>query len=274
MIVHRIVKSGTVATALMLSVYGLPLWAEDENTAQSTAQKTEQKINPGMDHIQAQAEQLLKSSFSNFQFYSIKPSAVGGLYEIDTGGNIVYYSPDASVLIFGEMYNDRGENLSQVAVAAAAAERLKDLDLSVALEFGPEGAPLLTEYSNPLCGWCQRLHGWFDNEGRELAVRRQIIFAVGHSRQSQDLAEHILCSDDPERAFADVYSRKTPGQLLRCDDGNARVQQHIQITQAAGVSSTPTLFADGERIRGFDEVKIREYLLAASAQETPTGDDQ
>lgn len=225
------------------------------------------------DDIQAEAEQLLKSSFANFQFYSVKPSAVDGLYEIDTGGKIVYYSADANVLIFGEMYNDRGENLSESAISKAAAERLKRLDLSVALEFGPEDAPLLTEYSNPLCGWCQRLHGWFDGEGRDLNVRRQIIFAVGHSTKSQELAEHILCSADPEQAFADVYNRRTPRRLERCDDGYARVQQHIQITQAAGVSSTPTLFADGERIRGFDAMKIREYLIAASPPEIPRGDD-
>jgi thiol:disulfide interchange protein DsbC len=224
--------------------------------------------------IQAQAEQLLKSSFSNFQFYSVKPSAVKGLYEIDTGSNIVYYSADANVLIFGEMYNDRGENLSEASIALAAAERLKDLDLSVALEFGPADAPVITEYSNPLCGWCQRLHGWFDGEGRDLNVRRQIIFAVGHSSKSQELAEHILCSDDPEQAFADVYSRRTPRRLLRCDEGRDLVQQHIQITQAAGVSSTPTLFADGERIRGFDAVKIRDYLVAANIQEIPQGEDE
>lgn len=257
MVIKRTLLSGVAALGMLSSI---------TVNAQSTAEAD-------LD-VQAHAEQLLKSSFSNFEFYSVSPSIVKGIYEIDTGSNIVYYSADANVLIFGEMYNERGENLSEAAIALNAAERLKNLDLSVALEFGPADAPVLTEYSNPLCGWCQRLHGWFDGEGRGLNVRRQIIFAVGHSSKSQELAEHILCSDDPEQAFADVYGRRTPRRLLRCDEGRDLVEQHIQITQAAGVSSTPTLFADGERIRGFDAAKIRDYLVAANNQETPQGEDE
>ena len=214
--------------------------------------------------VQTEAENLLRASFSNFKFYSVKPSVVDGLYEIDTGSNMVYFDPAAKVLLFGEMYNYLGENLSEKAIALASAERMKDLDMSVALSFGPEDAPVLTEYSNPLCGWCQRLHGWLETDARDLKVRRQIIFAVGHSSQAQDLAEHILCADDPEQAFKAVYTKRRLARLNRCDEGYERVQQHIEITQAAGVVSTPTLYADGERIRGFDEARIREFLTQGS----------
>lgn len=248
--------TNSVAALLTLSATALASGPEDTHSDTQSPQ--------GLEAVQTEAEALLKASFSNMRFYSVKPSIVEGLYEIDTGSNIIYFNSDANILIFGEMYNHLGENLSEKAVAAAAAERLKDIDLSVALTFGPDDAPVITEYSNPLCGWCQRLHGWFDSDGRNLPVRRQIVFAVGHSSQAQGLAEHILCSDDPEQAFAEVYSRRRPARLERCEEGYDRVQAHIQITQAAGVSSTPTLFADGERIRGFDEAKIREYLLTAS----------
>ncbi len=249
---QKFLRLGTAAIAI--AVASLPS-RSDDNSLNALLQSD-------LEGVQQEAEQLLRASFSNFKFYSVKPSIVDGLYEIDTGANMVYFNPDAKVLLFGEMYNHLGENLSEKAIALAAAERMKDLDLSVALSFGPEGAPVLTEYSNPLCGWCQRLHGWLETDVKDLKVRRQIIFAVGHSSQAQGLAEHILCSDDPERAFQNIYNRRRPSQLLRCDDGYERVQQHIQITQAAGVVSTPTLFADGERIRGFDEKRIKDFLIA------------
>ncbi len=255
----------STAAISLLAVLALPLRSDD------TLSDTQPTSDLGV--VSEQAEKLLKSSFSNFQFYSVKPSIIDGLYEIDTGSNIVYYSAKANVLLFGEMYNHLGENLSDKAIAIAAKERLKDLDLSVALEIGPEGAPTLTEYSNPLCGWCQRLHGWLESDMASYPVRRQIIFAVGHSAEAQNLAEHILCSDNPELAFEQVYSRRRPAALKRCDDGYARVQKHIQITTAAGVSSTPTLFADGERIRGFDEGRLRDYLLNASRGAQASGGD-
>jgi len=245
----------TAAASALLFIASIPALADDEDKAQAAK----------LEAARIQAEQSLRFSFNNFKFHSINHSVVDGLYEIDTGGKMVYFAPDAGVLIFGEMWNDLGVNLSEEAIAVAAAERMKDFDFSVALTFGPEDAPLLTEYSNPHCGYCQQLHGWLENlEQDGLQVRRQIIFTVGHSPEAQNVAEHILCSDDPEKAFADVYERRTPRTLIRCDEGYTRVQKHIEMAEAAGVSGTPTLFADGERIRGFDQAKIREFLDRAS----------
>ena len=215
-----------------------------------------------LDTARMKAEEELKLTFSNFQFYSFKESRIDGVYEIDTGGNMVYYSPEANVLIFGEMWDDRGTNLSEVALSKAAHARMKDFDMSVALEFGPENGHVLTEYSNPHCGYCQKLHYYLEDEKRDrgLTVRRQIIFAVEHSREAQNVAEHILCSDNPVETYHDVYNRRIPRTLLRCDEGRQRLLQHMEIAKAAGVQGTPMLVADGELIRGFHQEKIREFL--------------
>ena len=253
----RVPTAQTATASFLLLMASLSLSADDA--------APDSPIAADLEAARVQAEQSLKYTFNNFKFYSIDHSAVSGLFEIDTGGRMVYFAPDPGVLIFGEMWNDKGENLSEKALAVAAAERMKEFDFSVALEFGPEDAPLLTEYSNPHCGYCQQLHGWLEDLARDgMEVRRQIIFTVGHSREAQDVAEHILCSDNPEKAFSEVYDRREPRTLLRCAEGNARVQQHIEMAEAAGVSGTPTLFADGERIRGFDQAKIREFLDRAS----------
>ncbi len=220
------------------------------------------KDDEGLKAARQKAEESLKHTFSNFEFYSFKPSVIDGLYQIDTGDRMIYYSPDANVIVFGEMWDHLGNNLSAAALSEAAQERMKEFDLSSALEFGPEDAPLITEYSNPHCGYCQQLHGYLEEKkrGGGVEIRRRIIFAVGHSRPAQDAAEHILCSDNPEQAFSDIYEKRNTGPLLRCDEGRERVLQHIEITRAAGVQGTPTLVVEGERISGFHRKRLDEFL--------------
>ena len=224
------------------------------------------KDDDGLEAAREKAEASLQHTFSNFEFYSFKPSMIEGIYQIDTGDRMIYYSPAANVILFGEMWDHLGNNLSAAALSVAAQERMTGFDLTSALEFGPEDGPLLTEYSNPHCGYCQQLHGYLDQKQRDdgIEVRRRIIFAVGHSRPAQDAAEHILCSDNPEQAFSEIYQRRNTGPLIRCDEGRKRVLQHIEITRAAGVQGTPTLVVDGEFIRGFHQERIEEFLQQAS----------
>ena len=214
------------------------------------------------------AEENLKHTFSKFEFYSIKASVIDGLFEIDTGSQMIYYAPDANVILFGEMWDNQGNNLTQAALSTAATERMKDFDLSHALEFGPEGAPLITEYSNPHCGYCQEFHAYLESKGRNenVKVRRRIIFTVGHSEKAQQAAEHILCSDDPEQAFSDIYERKHRGPLIKCAEGRERLLQHIEIARTAGVQGTPTLVVGGELVRGFHKARIEEFLQQASTE--------
>jgi len=219
-----------------------------------------------MQQAKVEVEQALKQTFSNFEFKSIGPSVVEGVYQIDTGARMIYYAPAAKVLLFGEMWDDEGNNLTAEALTAAAQERMKNIDMSSVLEFGPENAPLITEYSNPECGYCKRLHSYLEEKQRDgsVKVRRRIIFAVGHSASARIAAEHILCSDNPETAFSEVYERRNSGPMLRCDEGRERVQQHINIAKAAGIQATPMLVVDGELVRGFDRNRIEEFLQKTS----------
>jgi len=184
------------------------------------------------------AEEKLGQTFANFNFFSIEESAIPGMYQIDAGAQMVYYQPEAGVLLFGNMFNEQGENLTEIALAKATASRMENMDLSVALEFGPEDAPVLTEFSNPHCGYCQRLHDWLDEDMASKPVRRRIIFAVGNNRQAQDVAEHILCSKDKEQAFNDVYSRRSPRDLMGYARETGYTPSTVASTAAAASAST------------------------------------
>lgn len=196
-----------------------------------------------MERAKTEAEVNLKQTFSNFAFQSFEASPVDGVYQIDTGEQMIYYAPGADVLFFGEMWDADGNNLTDAALTAATEKRMASIDFASALEFGPIGAPLITEYSNPECGYCQRLHAFLEKgaEGGARPVRRRIIFAVGHSKTAQGLAEHILCSENPEQAFSEIYERRKPQTLLSCDEGRTRLAEHMRIAKAAGIRGTPTL---------------------------------
>lgn len=244
-------KAVVLACLSLLSLGGIS--AADQTTDVEAAE---------MEQLREKAETSLKQTFSNFKFYSFEPTTIPGLYQIDVGSNMIYYHPESGQLIFGQIYDENGQNLTEIALSKASAERMKSFDYSAALELGPEDAPVLVEFSNPFCGHCQNLHRWLETGTvKDVPVRRRIIFAVGHSRQAQDAAEHILCSDDKEAAFAEIYERRSPRRLRRCEEGYELVQKHIELAEAAGVTGTPTLFAEGKRIRGFDQPKIEEFLM-------------
>lgn len=219
-----------------------------------------------MKQARVQAEESLKQTFSNFEFNSFEPSVIDGVYQIDTGARMIYYAPAAKVLLFGEMWDATGKNLTAAALSAAAQERMKGMDLSSALEFGPADAPLITEYSNPHCGYCQQLHTYLKEKQQDGAIklRRRIIFSVGHSQAASEAAEHILCSDNPEKALAEVYERRLSAPMQRCDEGRKRVLEHIKIAKAAGIQGTPTLVINGEFVRGFDRTRLEDFLQQIS----------
>lgn len=221
-----------------------------------------------MARAKADAQETLKQTFSNFEFQSFEVSPVDGVYQIDTGEQMIYYAPRSNVLFFGEMWDADGNNLTEAALTAAAEQRMAGIDFSSALEFGPIGAPLITEYSNPECGYCQRLHAFLDEkaEGGVIPVRRRIIFAVGHSKTAQGLAEHILCSENPEETFSEIYERRKPQTLLNCAEGRTRLNEHMRIAKAAGIRGTPTLNIGGDYVRGFDQARLETFLENTSEQ--------
>jgi len=63
------------------------------------------KDNDVLEAAREKAEASLQHTFSNFEFYSFKPSVIEGLYQIDTGDRMIYYSPAANVILFGEMWD-------------------------------------------------------------------------------------------------------------------------------------------------------------------------
>ena len=58
------------------------------------------------------AGEAFKKDFPNARFTNVEESGIEGLYEITTGVNIVFYAPAAGRIIFGEMLDKTGKNIT------------------------------------------------------------------------------------------------------------------------------------------------------------------
>ena len=61
------------------------------------------------DMSDAEAMDIFKKTFPNFKVSDISKAPIAGLYQLEGGGNIIYFDPNAVLLIFGEILNKDGK---------------------------------------------------------------------------------------------------------------------------------------------------------------------
>jgi len=208
------------------------------------------------------AESELRQTFVNLQFEDFGPSPIKGpIYQATAGGRIIYYAPDSEHLLFAEIYDRNGQNLTALAQNAAASKKLAGIDTGMALAIGPAGAPTVIEFTDPDCPYCRALDRfWAAKAAEGKPVRRLIFFVSGIHAEAAAKAEHVLCSPDKEAAFKAIYAGAAPASLRTCAEGKARVEAHAGIVGKTGITGTPTLIADGQMISGFRQAEIEAFL--------------
>jgi len=250
----RIRKLGAAALALPLI-----LAAQGAATAQAVADPLAAAAR--------EAESELRQTFTNLQFENFGPAPVKGpIYQASAGGRIIYYAPESEHLLFTEVYDRNGQNLTALAQNTAAARKLAGIDTSKALPIGPEGAPVVIEFTDPDCPYCRALDRFWAAKAVEgKPVRRLIFFVSGIHPEAAAKAEHIHCSPDKEAAFKAIYTGAAPTPLRKCAEGRARVETDAAIVREVGIGGTPTLIANGKIISGFRQAEIEEFLAGTKA---------
>ncbi|MEO0880550.1 MAG: thioredoxin fold domain-containing protein, partial [Pseudomonadota bacterium] len=233
----------------------------------------QQPVTPDQSVI-AKAEAQMGVTFSNMSIVDFRESPIDGLYQADIGGRIVYYYPDDqdgdgvpedSMLIFGQIFNQAGVDLTSLALQETQAKRQELVDLDKALVLGPPDAPAIVEFSNPDCGYCRSLNRFLESEAEQgHPVRRKIIFSAW-SAASLKKVEHILCAEDQEASFNEVYGGVQPETLTTCPEGKALAEAHAHMSRSVGIQGTPTLWLDGRSVEGFRQAELVAFLQAKRA---------
>jgi thiol:disulfide interchange protein DsbC len=239
------------AVKVLVTATGLAL-------AAGIAQAGEAPATP--DTLRAAAQARMGVTFANLSIVDFRASPLPGLYQADIGGRIVYYSPEPELLLFGQIFDKNGVDLTSQALSETHKKRANRVDLEKALMIGPAGAPEIVEFSNPDCGYCRLLNNFVRGEAEQgRPLRRKIIFTA-YTDEARKKAEHILCAKDPEKAFHEIYQGAAPKALLTCREGRELVLAHAEMSRSAGIQGTPTLWLDGRTVEGFRQGELTAFL--------------
>lgn len=187
----------------------------------------------------------------------VKESKIDGLVEIYVQGKLMYFDIESQLLFIGEIYNSNGISLTKASLKEEQIEKLKSLpNVAVVLNKG-KGGKSITEFTDPDCPYCRRANEFFAEEGT--AVERNIYFDTRIHPSAKYKVIHILCAENQEQAFHDVYSNQIT-EYTNCDKGAELADMHQKASIEMAVSGTPTFFIGDNLVRGFDRQKLADYL--------------
>ena len=206
-------------------------------------------------------EKDLKQTFPQFRFEGFRKTPITGIYEIDAGSQIFYFSPHG-YLFFGELYSKDGVNITAQRRSQLMAAKVKDLPLGDAIKIG-SGKKTVIEFADPVCPFCRRAY-------EHLAKRKDItlyvfLFPLAQIHpQATAMSRNILCSPDPAKAFGEAMSGGLDGKNLGvpagCEKANI-LNEDIEAGKKAGVMGTPAFFINGRFVNGAN-LPLIDKLLA------------
>jgi thiol:disulfide interchange protein DsbC len=205
-------------------------------------------------------EASLKKNFPKLKVDSLQPSAVKGLYEVTSGTQIFYYSPESEILMVGEMVTREGRNLTHERKAEVIGRRMKEIPLDKALKMG-NGKNIVIEFSDPDCGYCRKSSEFFS--GRSDITRYVFFFPL--SPESEKKIRHILCAADRPKAYRDAYAGKLDdGKFDACENAAVEeiLKEHRKAAAHVGIEGTPFFSINGRAVPGADLPLIEKLLDA------------
>ncbi|HDQ04391.1 MAG TPA: DsbC family protein [Deltaproteobacteria bacterium] len=204
-------------------------------------------------------EEAFKKSFPRQNFESISPTPIAGIYEVYAGNQTFYFSPEAEVIITGNIISKDGVNLTRQRHLQKMAPRMADLPLKSALKIG-RGKTKVLEFTDPNCPYCRQAFQYF-------AKRKDVtlyVFLIPLSQDSEKKIRHIFCAKDKIKAYEDVMTGKmdSSAPFDACTDKKVEdtIKTHHNLTSQAGVRAAPTFYIKGEVAEGFEKNNIENIL--------------
>jgi len=156
-------KAGLVFAALFA---GAPLLAQSTDTDAST--DTAAVVDSDADKAPMSAEdkatlvaQNVKKHLGDFEVSSIEESPIPGLFELVSGGTILYVNEAGTILIEGDMIDlEKRVSMTDQKLGMLHVEMISSIaedDMLVYQPAEPTGRSI-TVFTDITCGYCQRLH--------------------------------------------------------------------------------------------------------------------
>lgn len=199
----------------------------------------------------------------------IKPAALPGLYEVLTGGQVLYISKDGRYIFQGQLY-DRidGVNLTEQAKSVVNKKLLAKFDDSKTVVFSPKSPKYtVTVFTDTSCGYCRKLHQEVPELNKlGIKVRYMLFPRSGPDSPDGRILQSVWCASNQQEA---MNIAKSGGQVPEKTCANP-ISEHMELGRKLGLQGTPLMVTNnGTVIPGYLEPP---QLLARLEQDSKKPD--
>ena len=214
----------------------------------------------------AKAIESFKKAYPGTTVESMTSTDIAGLFEVVTGGNLLYYAPEGNYLVIGEIFTPQGKNITSGRREELTTKRLNELPLDVAVKIG-SGRNRVIEFTDPDCPFCRKASSFFK---QRKDVTRYVFFAplIQLHPDAERKAAWILGAKEPEKAYQDVMDGLRDKERFPQPDSRANglVMRHRQLAARMGVTGTPLFWINGKMVQGANIPVIEKLLKEGGAQ--------
>jgi len=181
---------------------------------------------------------------------SIKATPINGLYEVLSGGQVMYMTKDAQYALDGNLYDMKTRsNLTENARGGIRLKALSELGEENMVVYKPEGdvKHTITVFTDIYCPYCVRLHHEVD-EYLMSGVKVRYIFVPFKGQKSVDTSVSVWCAKDRNKALTMAKNGESI-EKKTCDNP---VSKHQVLATALGIRGTPAIMLEsGELMPGY-----------------------
>lgn len=213
--------------------------------------------------------QKLTKAMPGLQIDSIKQSEVPGLYEVVSGGDVAYVTPDGVHMIQGTMFNvPQRKNLSEKTLADLRVKAMKTLDKSSLLVYPAKGKELysVTVFTDPSCPYCHKLNDDIPKLNEMgITVKYALYSRTGNGTITARQLSEVMCSADKKAALTKFFAAPmsdSAGGDCKQTQGLERI---AKVAQKVGLKGTPHVVSDsGVAMSGYESPNALLNFLKGS----------
>ncbi|MES2934664.1 MAG: DsbC family protein [Pseudomonadota bacterium] len=198
----------------------------------------------------------------NVKVDSVTKTPYSGLFEVRTGGDIIYTDEKARYLFVGRVIDTQTQkDITKERIDEITKIKFSDLPLESAIKMVKgNGKRVIAIFEDPNCGYCKRLRQTL-NEMDNVTVYSFLYNIL--SEDSAIKSQNIWCAPDRNKALDDwmLNGKAAPTAMTGCTNPNEKV---FELGRKLKVTGTPAIFfADGTRIPGALDAKALEAKFAS-----------
>ncbi|MEY8201090.1 MAG: DsbC family protein, partial [Colwellia sp.] len=192
----------------------------------------------------------LKGKLKNSQIDHLVETEIPGLYEVQTGQNIIYYHPEKKLFIFGEIYTVGGKSITAIS-KKMINNRILEKYIDKGITIGKvDAVNHIVEFTDPDCPYCRKYDNYITSQDE--SIKRTVFFSADLHPSARPKIVHLICTEDSEQREIDMNRIMTGEKFdfISCDKANGVIASHREIARKLRVTGTPTLFVNNVRVEG------------------------